>query len=46
MQDEVIRHIHKYAMPMYVMVSVPEVKEDFTGVLHENTQYHMMFYSI
>ena len=23
-----IRHIHKYAMPMYVMVSVPEVKED------------------
>ena len=28
MQNEVIRHIHKYAMPMYVMVSVPEVKEE------------------
>ena len=28
MLNEVIRHIHKYAMPMYVMVSVPEIKED------------------
>ena len=28
MPNEVIRHIHQYAMPMYVMVSVPEVKED------------------
>ena len=28
MKNEVIRHIHKYALPMYVMVSVPEVKEE------------------
>ncbi len=28
MQNEVIRHIHKYALPMYVMVSVPEVKKE------------------
>ncbi len=28
MENEVIRHIHKYAMPMYVMVSVPESKEE------------------
>lgn len=28
MENEVIRHIHKYAKKMYVMVSVPENKED------------------
>jgi hypothetical protein len=28
MQNEVIRHIHKYALPMYVMVSIPEAKEE------------------
>ena len=28
MENEAIRHIHKYALPMYVMVSVPEVKEE------------------
>lgn len=28
MDNEVIRHIHKYAMPMYVMVSIPENKEE------------------
>ena len=28
MANEVIRHIHKYAKAMYVMVSVPENKEE------------------
>jgi len=28
MEGEVIRHIHKYAKAMYVMVSVPEAKEE------------------
>jgi len=28
MENEVIRHIHKYAKAMYVMVSIPESKEE------------------
>ena len=28
MQNEVILRVHKYVIPMYVMVSVPEVKEE------------------
>ncbi len=28
MENEVVRHIHRYAKAMYVMVSVPENKED------------------
>ena len=28
MENEVIRHVHKYAKAMYVMVSIPEAKED------------------
>ena len=28
MENEHIRHKHKYAFPMYVMVSVPEIKEE------------------
>ena len=28
MENEVIRHIHKHAMAMYVMFSVPEAKEE------------------
>ena len=25
---KIIRHIHKYAIPMYVMVSIPEIKKE------------------